>query len=296
MSRQNSFPRRKRLLSYLAALVVGPLVVWAAEPVRIEKTFDTIPDPEVSLSSIRGQVVVRGWEKYQVHTICNVASPRMEIDTETIPHTGKAERLQLKAHAVDPSVTPSEETTDCTLDVPAGASVDIQNRQGSIQIEKLTGQHARLESADAKITATDVGGHLTARSMRGDIDVVRPAGRVEAYSITGNLKFTDPTSKDLRANTNSGHISYQGDFAPAGQYILSTYSGNIAVVLPPSASFELTAKTVKGKVENAFSLKPARHTTLPFPSANSLFGTHSTGNATVELTSFSGRINLRPQP
>jgi len=280
----------------LAALVLGPLVVWAAEPGRIEKSFDTTPDPEVSLSNMRGQVVVRGWEKSQVHAICNIASPRVEIDTEAIPHTGRAERLQIRAHAVDPLVAASEESTDCTLDVPAGASVDIQNRQGSVQIEKLTGQHARIESADAKITATDVTGHLVARSLSGDIDFVRPSGRVEAYSITGNLRFTDPASKDLRANTNSGQIVYQGDFAPAGQYILSTYSGNIAVVLPPTASFELTARTVKGKVENSFFLKPSRHTTPPFPSANSLLGTYSTGNAAVELTSFSGRIQLRPQP
>ncbi len=73
-------------------------------------------------------------------------------------------------------------------------------------------------------------------------------------------------------------------------------SGEIEVLCPFSASFELSAKTVKGKLENTFLLTPKRHASTPFASSNSLLGTHNTGSATVELTSFSGRIRVRPQP
>lgn len=291
----NSRKRPKRIPTYVTALLVAPLALWAASPGRIEKTVETTSDPEVSLTNSRGQVVVRGWDKSQVHAICNTASPRVEIDAVPMPKTGKAERLQLTTHALDPAVTATDQAADCELQVPAGASVEIRNRQGAVVVERLSGQHARIESADAKISAADVSGHFTARSLGGDIEVIRSSGRVEAYSITGNLAFIAPTSKDLRGNTNSGRIRYEGDFMPAGEYILSTYSGNIEVVLPPSASFELNAKTVKGKVENAFSLKPRRHSAPPFPSAQSLLGTYNTGNANVELTSFSGRILVRPQ-
>jgi DUF4097 and DUF4098 domain-containing protein YvlB len=82
---------------------------------------------------------------------------------------------------------------------------------------------------------------------------------------------------------------------PAGEYILSTYSGDIEVALPPAASFDLTAKTVKGKVDNTFSLTPKRHAAPSFSTGYSLLGTHSTGNASVELTSFSGRIRVHQQ-
>jgi hypothetical protein len=287
---------RKRIISIMAGLTLGPLALWAASPGRIEKTIDTTPDPEVSVANMRGQIVVRGWEKSQVHALCNVVSPRVEIDSETMPKAGKAERLQLTTRAVDPSVTGPEETADCTIQVPSAASIEIRNRQGAVQIEKLEGEHARVESADGKITASDIRGHLVTRSMAGDIEIIRPAGRVEAFSITGNLSFKDPASKSLRGNTNSGRIVYQGDFMPTGDYILSTYSGDIEVALPASASFDLTAKTVKGKVDNTFSLTPKRHATPAFPSANSLLGTHSTGDARVELTSFNGRIRVRQQP
>lgn len=279
----------------VALLIAAPLTLLAVGPAHLDKTFDTTPVPQISLTNLRGQVVIRGWEKSQVHAQCTTASPRVEVDSEVMPPTGLAERIHLSTHVLDPLVSGNDETADCTLDVPMGASLEIRNRQGSVQIERLQGQHASIESADGRIAASDVTGHVTARSLGGDIEIVRPSGRVEANSITGNLTFIDPTCKNLRGNTNSGHILYQGDFEPAGEYILSTYSGDINVIVPPSASFELNAKTVKGKVDNAFRLRPKRRAPSPLGSANSLLGTRNTGDAMVELTSFSGHVRVHPQ-
>jgi len=290
---KESKSRQCTLRASLWPLLLPLGVAIIAGSTRLERTFDTTRTPQIILSNLRGQIVVRGWDKAQVHAACTTASPRVEVDTEALPRTGAAERVQFVTHVLDPLVTGNEETTDCTLDVPMGASVEIRNRQGGVQIEKLQGQHTWVESADGKISATDVTGHLVARSLGGDIDITRPSGRVEAYSITGSLRFVNPASKNLRADTKAGHISYQGDFVPAGEYILSTHSGDIELICPPSASFELDARTVKGKLDNQFTLAPRQHVALPLSPANSLFGTHRTGDATVELTSFSGTIRVR---
>jgi hypothetical protein len=293
---QRSRPVRRILPRSLWLLLIPLGVALAAGPARLEKTFDTTRTPQVILSNLRGQVVVRGWEKAQVHTVCTMASPRVEVDADPLPRTGAAERVQFATHVLDPLVTGNEETTDCSLEVPLGASLEIKNRQGSVQIENLQGQHAWVESADGLISAKDVAGHLMARSLGGDIQIVRASGRVEAVSITGSIRISAPTSKNLRANTNSGQIIYQGDFVSAGEYILSTYSGDIELLCPPSASFELNARSVKGKLHNTFSLTPKRHVPLSLPGANSLLGMHNTGDATVDLTSFSGTIWVRQQP
>jgi DUF4097 and DUF4098 domain-containing protein YvlB len=293
---QRSKSATRVLRRSLWLLLIPPGVTLAAGPARLEKTFDTTRTPQVILSNLRGQVLVRGWEKAQVHAVCVMVSPRVEVDTEALPRTGAAERVQFATHVLDPLVTGNEETANCTLEVPLGASVEIRNRQGGVQIENLQGQHAHVESADGLISAKDVTGHLMARSLGGDIQIVRASGRVEAVSITGSIRIIAPASKNLRANTNSGQIMYQGDFVPAGEYILSSYSGDIELLCPPSASFELNARSVKGKLHNAFPLAPKRHAPFPVPAANSLLGTRNTGNATVELTSFSGAIWVREQP
>lgn len=290
-----SAKNHQRVTAIIAGLVIAPLALWAASPEKIEKTIETNGEPEVHVTSMRGQVVVRGWDKSNVHALCIISSPRVEVDAEGMPKTGKAGRVEITTHAVDRATQSAEDSADCTLHVPAASNLDIRNRQGGVEVTRLEGEHARVETTDGKITATDVTSHLVTRSLGGDIEIVRPTGRVEAFSITGNLRFIDPASKALRGNTNSGRIAYQGDFVAAGDYILSTYGGEIDVALPAAASFDLMAKSVKGKVDNSFTLTPTRHSSAPFPSGSSLFGTHNTGNARVELTSYTGRIRVREQ-
>lgn len=261
---------------------------------REEKTFDTTPNPRISLSNVRGQVVVKGWDKSEVHAVWTNSSPHaVEVDLESIPAEGPAEKLHLFTHVLNSKAGGTGESVDYTLDVPVGSSIEIHNSEGSVRIEKLQG-NTTVESVDGPISVTDVAGHLAVNSMGGDIEVVRAAGRVEASSITGNLHFVAPTSTGLRGFTTSGKIAYEGDFAPGGEYTLSAYSGDIDILCPANASFELSAKTVKGKVENALSLKPKRHWPSSLSPANSLLGTYNTGNATVQVKSFSGAIRIRP--
>ena len=285
----------QRATAVIVGLVIAPLALWAASPETIEKSIETNGEPDIHVTNLRGQVAVHGWEKSNVHALCIISSPRVEVDAEGMPKTGKAARIEFRTHTVEQASPSSEDSADCTLHVPVASNLDIRNRLGVVEVSNIEGEHARVESTDGKITAIDVSSHLITRSLGGDIEVIRPRGRVEAFSITGNLKFVEPASKSLRGNTNSGRITYQGDFMATGDYILSTYGGEIDVALPPSASFDLMAKSVKGKVENVFTLTPTRHSSAPFPSGNSLFGTHNTGNARVELTSYTGRIRVRQQ-
>jgi DUF4097 and DUF4098 domain-containing protein YvlB len=280
--------------SSAVALLLPLSFLAASGPAHLDKTFETTPTPRITLINLRGKVVVKGWDKPQVQAVSDTVSARVETDAEPTPATGPAGRLQLRTHVLDPLVTGEEETVDYTLQVPTGSSLEIRNRQGSVQVEKIQGD-TWIESTGGTVSVRDLDGNLTARTLGGDIEVVRAAGRVEVSSINGNLRFVLPTSTRIRANTNSGTIVYQGDFVPAGDYLLSTYSGDIDVMCPASASFELTAKTVSGKLDNAIPLKPKRHLALQSMAGNSLLGTHNTGNATVELTSFSGTIHVHPQ-
>jgi DUF4097 and DUF4098 domain-containing protein YvlB len=289
--------RKPPRASWLSALwLLLPLgLVAAAGPLRLEKTFLTTPNPRITVNNLRGQVVVRGWEKAQVRATSTAASSRVEIDMEAMPDSGPAERIHFRTHVLDPMLSEEEEAADYTLDVPVGASLEIRNRQGAVQVEKIHGD-AWIESAGGPIRATEVAGHLTTRTLGGDIEIIRPSGRIEASSITGHLRFRQPLSTRIRANTNSGKISYEGDFAPSGEYILSTYSGDIELFCPPEASFDLNAKTVKGKLDNTFELRPKRHVPSPALAGSSLLGTHRTGTAAVELSSFSGTIRVRARP
>ncbi len=281
---------------FLPLALALPLWLQAADSAREERTFETTPNPHISLSNLKGQVVVKGWDKPQVHVEWTNPSPQMlEVDQELMPATGTAERIHLTTHARDSKASGSDQTVDYVLDVPVGSCVEVRNPQGSVRIERLQGD-AWVDTVGATISVTEVAGHLAARSMGGNIEIVRPSGRVEASTITGNLRFVAPAGSELRANTTSGKITYEGDFVSGADYLLSAYSGDVDVICPPSASFELSAKTVRGKVHNELPLTPKRHLAVPVPGASSLFGTHNNGRATLQLTSFSGTIRILTQP
>ena len=261
--------KKRGVASYGQGLVLYLLVLsgtlLAADGKRSEKTFEATPNPRITLTNMTGQILVRGWDKAQVRVVYSVVSPYVEVDTEVIPPNQPADKIHLATHLLDPLVSGKDQTADYSLDVPMGTNLEIRNPQGSVRIEKLQGDDASVESVGGAILVSDFAGHLFLRSVGGNIELIRPSGR----------------------------ILFEGDFPDGGDYSLSAYSGDMEILCPPSASFELFAKTVRGKLENEMPMIIRHRSATPVSSANSLFGTHLTGKATVNLKSFSGTIRIR---
>ncbi len=276
-------------------LVPATVLMGAGNEGRVEKSFETSHNPRITISNMTGQIVIRGWDKDQVHALYITHSPRVEVGTESLPPTGPAERLQFTTHVLDPMASDGSRTADYTLEVPVGTSVEIRNPQGSVRLEGLHTDDASIESVGGAVYISECSGHLAVRTVGGDIEIIRPSGRVEAYSITGNLHFVSPATSRLQASTTSGRIIYEGDFTAGGEYRLSDYSGEMDVICPASSSFELKARTVHGRFLNLMPLRRRRPSASSLSPANSLLGTYHTGDAILELTSFSGTIRIRPQ-
>jgi len=261
----------------------------------LEKSYDSIPAPRIAIFNLTGKIIVKGWDKPAIRAVLATPSPRVVVDTQVLPSSGQAEKVVFSTRALDSAASGGEQTVDFELQVPLGSSLEIRNGVGSVQISGVQGETS-VESASPLVAVTDAGGRLSVRTFGSDIEIVRPAGRVEAHSISGNLHFVNPTAATLRGNTTSGRIIYEGDFPPGADYSLSSYSGDIDVFCGASASFELRAKTVRGKVFNELPPTSKRRQVSPLPSAQSLLGTHNAGAASLELTSFAGSIRVRPRP
>ncbi|MGO9270902.1 MAG: DUF4097 family beta strand repeat-containing protein [Terriglobia bacterium] len=260
---------------------------------RIERTIDAALAPRISLTNLTGHVVVKGWDKLQIRVVSTTTSSRVDVEMETMPSKGPAEKLRLETHARESTLSAKERITDYLLEVPLASSLDLHNFEGDVQVQRLQGD-VGIESGGAPIEVDDVSGHLAVRSLAGDIRISRSAGRVEANSVCGNLYFISPTGTDLRAGTTSGKIVFEGDFVPAADYQLSTWNGNMDVFTSPTGSFELVAKSIKGKVvrdpEVPLRSKPRRPTSV----VPGYAWTANAGQATVELNSFSGSIHINP--
>lgn len=258
-----------------------------------EKTYESVPNPRITVSNLVGKVIVKGWDRNEVHAVYTVASPRVEVDAEQMPASGQAEKIHFTTRAVDPRAVGQNTDADYTLEVPVGSNLDINDPEGSISIEGLRGD-VWVESVGAPVSAADISGHLAVRSVGGNIEVTRASGRVELVSINGDLRVLSPATTALRGETTKGQILYEGNFLPSGNYVLSSYSGDVNVVCPPSDSLEVRAQTVRGKLDNELKLSRSKKHHAPLY-GNSLMGFSNTGMATVELNSYSGNIHISPQ-
>jgi hypothetical protein len=294
MNRVTIWKGAKQALRPLLAVLLPAAMLWAAGERRQEKTFDTTREPRISVNNLKGQLLVRGWDKAQVHVVYSVDSPRVEVDSEFLPTGSPADKIHFSTHVLDATLPAAELGVNYTLDVPAGASLEIRNPQGKVVVEGMQGD-ASITSVGGAISIHDYSGHLSVRSIAGDIEVIHPAGSAEVVSITGNLHFVSPATTRLHGSTTSGSITYEGDLADRGDYVLSTYSGDLEIVCPPGASYELSARTEKGKVTNTMPMNHRREPASSREHVNSLLGTHNRGGATLELTSFSGNIRVRSQ-
>jgi hypothetical protein len=282
-------------LSVLLALLASAGFLPAAGQGRVEKSFRTVPNCRIRISNPPGgAIVVRGWDKAEVHAVCVTNSPKVEIDSEPTPSTADAERLEFITHVLNLEATTEEKRVSYELDVPKDASLTISSPEGSISVEHVSGDDW-IDSVNGTISVSDGTGLIQVRSLNGDINLIRPAGHIDATSIMGNLTITGSQSQKIDAHTGSGKITFDGEFLPIGDYILKTYAGDISVVCPGSDSFSLEARSVRGKLDNRFKLKSKIH--IPYPRVDGAiaFGSNNSGEASVTVMSYSGTIHVRPR-
>lgn len=285
---------RKQTYLLIALMLVGPGAMWSAGPPQHETTFYTTRSPRVSLTNVNGTVIIRGWDRPQVYAVYVLGSPRIEIDTEQVPSQGEADKIQMATHILDRALQGASAEVNYTLSVPLGASVEIRNPQGVVRIDNLSGD-AWVQTIGGDIVVTGASGQVSAHTLGGQIEIDHVSGTVEASSVTGNLRFIAPTSTQIRAQTTSGQIYYEGSLLPSADYSMQTFDGAINIVCPRSSSFELNAMCMHCKVYNQLKLSRWNHPTSSPSYGNSLFGMRNEGRATLELTSFKGGIHISPE-
>ncbi len=287
--------RKKLIKAAIAApALIIALCTMGLAAAHKEQTLSTTADPRISLKNFEGIVLVRGWERHQVHVAYDVVSPRVDVDVDGIPAKGTAEKIHLVTDSMASNLRSGEKRVDYTMDVPSGATLEITNPQGRVEIHNIGGD-TWIRTVGGNITIQGATGEVSVGTIGGAIQILRSSGHVDASSVTGDVTFVGTTSKRIRANSSSGRISYSGNLVPAGDYVLSTYSGDIEILCQPTDSFELHARSAHGKLDNQMEIKPEVHRASPVLYGNGLFGTHNEGRATLDLTSYKGTIHILPQ-
>jgi DUF4097 and DUF4098 domain-containing protein YvlB len=277
--------------SWKAALLLAPALAFSASPAsarHLERHFRVDGRPIVTIHSMSGTVTVKAWTKAEVLVIADIASDMVDLGAAQ-----DGNRVDIGTRLVSNNVSPSDLRADYQVNVPENAELQIHDDAGDVSVGNVLGDMS-IETVAAGVDLQDVAGYLTVRTVAGSFSCLRCAGRIEANSVSGNFRFVDTHSTHIQARTTTGNILFSGEFLPDGEYHLTNYSGVIELQFAPGDSFDLSATSLKGKVNNEAKLVSPKHGFRSSPEAgDALFGTHNTaGRARISLSSFDGTINV----
>lgn len=276
------------------SLAAAGLSLFLAAPAfahRLEKHFTVNGRPVVTVQNVgyRGRISVKLWKKPEVWVIGDHTSPKVEVDTEQAGN-----RIEIATHALVPDVKPGELEANYEITVPEESELQVRTDSGIIVVERVYGDMV-FDTVAADVQLEEVGGHLLVKTVSGPVTCTRCLGQIEVNSFSGNVQLLQPEMDSVRVQTTSGNILFDGDFLRRGIYVLKNWTGVIEVRFSDTDSFDLTATSLHGAVENQANLRPdphGRHFSAP-KQAKSLFGTFNEGHARVDLSSFSGTIRIR---
>ncbi len=286
---------RTRLQSnpILRAVCAAAVIAAMALPTsahRIEKHFAVEGRPVVTVRNSNGRIEVRSWTKNEVMVVGDHGTTNVEVDTEQA-----GSRIEVSTRVLNTSARASDLQADYTITVPEETQLEIRTGSGSITVESVRG-NLTFETLAANVNLKSVGGVITVTTADGAIVCTRCDGSsFSAKSVSGSVQLLQPVMDRITVHTTAGNILFDGDFLRHGVYIMRSDTGNTEVRFGSASSFDLTAKSEHGDVISQATLKPDAHggKELKLPRVGkAIFGTVGTGNAKVELNSFSGTIRI----
>ena len=279
---------RKQSAATFAVVMVLVLTAFAAdETTRKEFHFKVGHRASVSIINQYGPISVKPGPGKHVVVNAILHSNKVEID-----QSKSGNRVSVFSHLLEGADAETGQV-DYEVQVPADASVTLHSATGPLHVEKLHGD-VILEGNTAVVDVRDLSaGHVHIKTLNGAVTLTNVSdGHVEITSVSGDVALNAVSGSLVHVNSSSGKIHYDGEFGEAGDYSLTSHSGDIEAIAPAYASIEVVARSVQGKVENDFPLQP-EHTSFVARAGSAFAGTMGKAASSVKLLSFSGKIHLK---
>lgn len=146
--------------------------------------------------------------------------------------------------------------------------VDIDGRIDDVALDQIGGQvrlngdyfnDIRLSKIAKMVTFKSSRSDMTLASVPGDLEI--SGDTLRGTDVTGPARVVtrskevhlEGVSGDLEVETSNGDIEVHATKLPLGKMILTGKRGDITLVLPPNAGFQVDATTNKGDISSDFN-------------------------------------------
>lgn len=201
-------------------LIAGPV-----EKLRVQAGAGDI----VIVPSLDGRLHVDATAKGALHT------PDLEVERV-------GGDISLKGNC--PAITFGPCQAEVRLQVPQGATVEVESGSGDITADGMTAP-VWLKTGSGDVNARGLTGGGELRTQSGDVDVQGGGGNLVLDSASGDVRAGDVTSDRVRAETASGDVELSFTRAPSNVSAF-TASGDVHVSLPRGEAYNVDADSDSG--------------------------------------------------
>jgi len=245
----------------------------------------------VTLCVASGTLKVRGWDKDEIHVrsldAAQIEFKRIDKPKDPMKPAGRVDVMVFDRSGAANTKLDCQAVASVEMDVPAGATVQVQTRDGDITIAGVAGAYAgsqngdiMIERATKLVEAGSLGGSIYLKDSSGRVNLSSAGGVVEVMNVrplddedtfevgtvSGDIQLTRVSNPRVTAKTVNGTVTMTGPLAKAGFYSFQNTTGDVVLGMPHDASFRLSAKiSEKPGIVSDFALKYL--TELPPPPA-----------------------------
>lgn len=266
---------------------------------RIDTTIAFSANGIVDLTSMRGDIIVRGWDRREARIQARVERGIMDFELSS-------SRVTIEERGGQNRSRNSE--TQYEVTVPRGVRVIARTNSGDISITGSGGE-VEANTNNGDITIADVAGRVEASALSGEITLSQVKGNIDASAVTGSIEvrnaegelhlettsgdilIADAKARDVEVSTSAGEIAFAGSIDANGRYEFSTHSGTIDLAIPATTNARFIVGTFSGEIDSDFpiTLQPGDRTR-----SNRRFEfTVGSGGPRIVAESFSGDVEIR---
>jgi hypothetical protein len=222
---------------------------------ELNQTYRFLPQGSLELQNINGDVHISGWDNdlIQVSAIKR-ASAKTDLEKARIQIDAEADAIKIS------TVYEKSHAWDCE-----------HNGQADVEFNIMVPRTARLAKVEL---------------VNGNLSITNITGLVRASSVNGNVSANGLEGLTY-LSTVSGKLEAVFNRVGSGIELLSL-NGPLSVTLPSDVNAELEASTVKGEIENNFSI-PVQDPNL----GKALRAEMGNGGARIRIKNVNGTVSIR---
>jgi DUF4097 and DUF4098 domain-containing protein YvlB len=288
------------------ALIAGGVPMRAMADKNVDETKAVSPTGTVEIEAVSGAIVITGTDRSEISVKGTLGDDaRLEIE-------GGANRTSITVKGPERhglfGMHNEDIDSNLQIQLPAGSKVSVQTVSADLSISGVKGE-VELETVSGEIKAAGEPGRASVKTVSGSIEVTATTPRIEAESVSGAINLRGPNGEaevstvsgdvlltggpfgEVQCSSVSGTVTVDAGLTSDARWDISNHSGDVTVTLPADASADFSIETFSGDISSDFGGES--HRKNKYAPGEELDFTAGSGDARVEINSFSGTVRLK---